>query len=163
MRYSSPLREGDDPLLWLRCELPTWTVAGQPAGPFRADSPTWHIDGISVSAPDPLELVERVRALERMIALAAGRAGQLPVGRPLAGRALSAPQAPLDAAPKRRARESALADPTALGPAEGDDAVARARSRGYSGTPCTTCGSLHTRYSGTCLVCDNCGSTSGCS
>ena len=146
---STTLREGDDPIVWLRCELPTWTITSA----FRADSPTQHIDGISISAPDPLELVERVRAFERMVALAAGRSGRLPVGRPLGGLEVDAPKGP----PALRVIEAPKLVPTDLGAGS----VEQAKRRGYTGAPCSTCGSLDTRYAGRCLVCDRCGSTSG--
>lgn len=41
------------------------------------------------------------------------------------------------------------------------DRVTTARDSGYSGETCATCGSAAMRRSGTCLVCDACGSTSG--
>ena len=34
---------------------------------------------------------------------------------------------------------------------------------GYTGDVCSTCNSLRMRRNGTCLVCDDCGATSGCS
>lgn len=48
---------------------------------------------------------------------------------------------------------------TARGRAAGQTATAR--ESGYSGETCATCGSAAMRRSGTCLVCDACGSTSG--
>jgi len=41
--------------------------------------------------------------------------------------------------------------------------ISSARSRGYVGEPCGLCGSMHVRRNGTCLLCEDCGSTSGCS
>jgi hypothetical protein len=38
-----------------------------------------------------------------------------------------------------------------------------ALAAGYCGEPCGTCGGVRTRRNGTCLVCDDCGSTTGCS
>lgn len=43
------------------------------------------------------------------------------------------------------------------------DAAQRARLQGYEGDPCTQCGALTMVRSGTCLKCNTCGSTSGCS
>jgi hypothetical protein len=37
------------------------------------------------------------------------------------------------------------------------------RARGYSGDACSTCNMFSLRQSGHCQVCDNCGSTTGCS
>ena len=39
----------------------------------------------------------------------------------------------------------------------------RARSMGYTGDVCSECGSMSMVRNGTCLKCENCGSTSGCS
>lgn len=158
--YTTPLRAGDDPLIWLRCELPTWTAV-QRADGFTADSPTRDIDGISINAPDPEELVERVRAFERMVALVSGRGGRLPVGRPLGGVDLVAAATevvPAPAPPKLQVVETPK-----VAAAAATDVYAKARTLGFSGQPCTTCGSPNTRNAGTCLVCTDCGATSGCS
>ena len=38
-----------------------------------------------------------------------------------------------------------------------------ARSIGYTGEQCSNCGSIRVRRNGSCTVCDDCGTTSGCS
>lgn len=38
-----------------------------------------------------------------------------------------------------------------------------AKSFGYTGEPCTNCGSMRVKRNGSCTVCDDCGTTSGCS
>lgn len=38
-----------------------------------------------------------------------------------------------------------------------------ARDQGYTGDECGQCGSMKMRRNGACLLCDSCGSTSGCS
>jgi ribonucleoside-diphosphate reductase alpha chain len=38
-----------------------------------------------------------------------------------------------------------------------------ARMKGYEGDPCEECGNLTMVRNGTCLKCDTCGATSGCS
>lgn len=38
-----------------------------------------------------------------------------------------------------------------------------ARAQGYTGDCCTTCGQFRMKQSGHCLVCDACGTTTGCS
>jgi ribonucleoside-diphosphate reductase alpha chain len=38
-----------------------------------------------------------------------------------------------------------------------------ARLKGYEGDPCSTCGHFTLVRNGTCLKCDTCGSTTGCS
>lgn len=37
------------------------------------------------------------------------------------------------------------------------------RADGYAGDPCDQCGALTLRRNGSCLLCDSCGATSGCS
>ena len=44
-----------------------------------------------------------------------------------------------------------------------DEAVRIARQKGYEGDPCGECGALTLVRNGSCLKCDTCGSTSGCS
>ena len=41
--------------------------------------------------------------------------------------------------------------------------VREARMKGYEGDPCSECGNFTLVRNGTCLKCDTCGSTSGCS
>ena len=43
------------------------------------------------------------------------------------------------------------------------DKVIEARMKGYEGDPCSECGNFTLVRNGTCLKCDTCGSTSGCS
>lgn len=52
--------------------------------------------------------------------------------------------------------------PTALG---GPEAVLReqAKLKGYGGDACSTCGNFTLVRNGTCMRCDTCGGTSGCS
>jgi ribonucleoside-diphosphate reductase alpha chain len=38
-----------------------------------------------------------------------------------------------------------------------------ARGGGYTGDACGNCGNFRMRRSGTCLACDTCGQTTGCS
>ncbi len=45
----------------------------------------------------------------------------------------------------------------------GGDAADEARMKGYTGDPCAECGSFTLVRSGTCLKCDTCGATTGCS
>jgi ribonucleoside-diphosphate reductase alpha chain len=40
---------------------------------------------------------------------------------------------------------------------------AEARSKGYTGEQCSACGSMRVKRNGACTVCDDCGTTSGCS
>ena len=41
--------------------------------------------------------------------------------------------------------------------------VQMARLKGYVGDPCSACGNFTLVRNGTCLKCDTCGSTTGCS
>jgi ribonucleoside-diphosphate reductase alpha chain len=41
--------------------------------------------------------------------------------------------------------------------------IKEARARGYEGDPCPECGNMTMVRNGTCLKCDTCGSTTGCS
>jgi ribonucleoside-diphosphate reductase alpha chain len=41
--------------------------------------------------------------------------------------------------------------------------IVQARIKGYEGDPCSSCGSFTLVRNGTCMKCDSCGSTSGCS
>ncbi len=43
------------------------------------------------------------------------------------------------------------------------DHVAKARKKGYMGDPCGECGNFTLVRNGTCLKCETCGATSGCS
>ena len=40
---------------------------------------------------------------------------------------------------------------------------AEARASGYSGATCGECGSMRMRNNGTCMLCEGCGATTGCS
>lgn len=46
---------------------------------------------------------------------------------------------------------------------EKKDLIREARMKGYEGDPCHTCGNFTLLRNGTCMKCDTCGSTSGCS
>jgi len=41
--------------------------------------------------------------------------------------------------------------------------IIQARIKGYEGDPCPACGSLTLVRNGTCMKCDTCGGTTGCS
>jgi ribonucleoside-diphosphate reductase alpha chain len=60
----------------------------------------------------------------------------------------------------------ASAPSATAGPARGQIVAAKAReaiAKGYSGDACTQCGQFTLVRNGTCLKCDSCGTTSGCS
>jgi ribonucleoside-diphosphate reductase alpha chain len=59
-----------------------------------------------------------------------------------------------------------IASAPSAGPAKGQVVAAKAReaiAKGYSGDACTQCGQFTLVRNGTCLKCDSCGTTSGCS
>ncbi len=75
-----------------------------------------------------------------------------------------------------RPRPVATPAPTAFATADGgmmmaaarpaskkDEAIAQARMKGYVGDACPECGHMTLVRNGTCLKCDTCGSTTGCS
>ena len=46
---------------------------------------------------------------------------------------------------------------------EKSDLITQARIKGYEGVACDDCGNFTMVRNGTCLKCDTCGATSGCS
>lgn len=151
---------------------------------FAARSPTFDLDGIIITAPDPDELIERCRAWDRAIGELAGLAGKLPVGRVVLGHDLREPEPqngqnghggvaliPLNVVKGRTTTPKGIPDPTDLGPltmpGNGREKAKTIRDtaqlQGYTGDPCTTCGSWETVRSGTCILCRSCGATTGCS
>lgn len=119
---------------------------------WAAESPTHALDGIVIFHAQPLELVKRVRAWERVLALLANRAGSLPVGHPVMGIDVDGgqpePERP-EPAPTKTSLQ--LPSPTDLGPPSL-----------FQGEPCSLCGGFKVR-TGTCETCQTCGTTSGCS
>ncbi len=55
----------------------------------------------------------------------------------------------------------APADPTALAPTPAPALIAR--QQGYTGDQCSICSSLRMKRNGSCAVCEECGTTTGCS
>jgi len=43
------------------------------------------------------------------------------------------------------------------------ETVMAAKAQGYTGETCSTCGSARVKRNGSCTVCEDCGTTSGCS
>ena len=52
---------------------------------------------------------------------------------------------------------------TIVSGSEVSEQIRIARIKGYEGDPCSTCQQFTMVRNGTCLKCDNCGATSGCS
>ena len=56
-----------------------------------------------------------------------------------------------------------MAVATETKPAVSMDARAKAKMQGYEGDPCGECGNYTLVRNGTCMKCNTCGGTSGCS
>lgn len=67
---------------------------------------------------------------------------------------------PLNPPIELRASPSAPAD-MSVGPTKVDRA--QARQSGYTGDQCDNCSSMKMKISGHCMVCEDCGTTTGCS
>jgi ribonucleoside-diphosphate reductase alpha chain len=63
----------------------------------------------------------------------------------------------------RQAGGSAAAGLTTLSRDSRRQQAEIARLQGYEGDPCSACGNFTLVRNGTCLKCDTCGSTTGCS
>jgi ribonucleoside-diphosphate reductase alpha chain len=59
--------------------------------------------------------------------------------------------------------EPAMEKVTTVAGNEVSEQIRIARIKGYEGDPCGTCQQFTMVRNGTCLKCDNCGATSGCS
>jgi ribonucleoside-diphosphate reductase alpha chain len=77
---------------------------------------------------------------------------------------------PAGAPPKAEKTEAAEQEPRGKAPEAGippaqNEAlrIAQARIKGYEGDPCPVCGSFTLVRNGTCMKCDTCGGTTGCS
>ncbi len=78
----------------------------------------------------------------------------------------AAASAGMETASAATATAMAVATAVATGETVADPAIVRrheARLKGYEGDPCNECGNLTLVRNGTCLKCDTCGATSGCS
>ncbi|HWA30970.1 MAG TPA: hypothetical protein VG867_07720, partial [Rhizomicrobium sp.] len=59
--------------------------------------------------------------------------------------------------------ELSIADAKAHAKAAASEKRAEARAKGYEGEACGECGNFTLVRNGTCMKCDTCGSTTGCS
>ncbi len=60
-------------------------------------------------------------------------------------------------------RPSSSVQPAEPEEEEGDGRVKEARQQGFTGDTCSNCGSVKMKRNGTCVVCTDCGETTGCS
>jgi ribonucleoside-diphosphate reductase alpha chain len=65
--------------------------------------------------------------------------------------------------PTEALEQQAYADARAHAKAAASEKRAEARAKGYEGEACGECGNFTLVRNGTCLKCDTCGSTTGCS
>jgi ribonucleoside-diphosphate reductase alpha chain len=73
----------------------------------------------------------------------------------------SEPDAKLSPAQTLEAQRAAT--PAAQAKAAASEKRAEARAKGYEGEACGECGNFTLVRNGTCMKCDTCGSTTGCS
>jgi len=65
--------------------------------------------------------------------------------------------------PAERLEHLPWSDPRAQARAHAAEKRAEAKARGYEGEACGECGNFTLVRNGTCMKCDTCGSTTGCS
>jgi ribonucleoside-diphosphate reductase alpha chain len=68
---------------------------------------------------------------------------------------------PEDTRPKKKAEVEVEPKPKIA--KASSDALSEAKSSGFTGDSCPACGSMQMKRNGTCQLCQNCGSTTGCS
>jgi ribonucleoside-diphosphate reductase alpha chain len=90
---------------------------------------------------------------------AGGGAANNPAGRAFAG---TGPQAAIQTAAGQKAPRT-VAPPVSAAEQSESLKIAEARIKGYEGDPCPVCGSFTLVRNGTCMKCDTCGGTTGCS
>ncbi|WP_420393639.1 vitamin B12-dependent ribonucleotide reductase [Acuticoccus sp.] len=118
---------------------------------------------VRADAPEAREVEVSATAVARGTGGAA--VAQATVQAPLVVRPADAPRSPID---EVRADVAALlgveAGPQGQRPREGaSERSIMARLKGFEGDPCGECGNFTLVRNGTCLKCDTCGGTSGCS
>ena len=114
---------------------------------------------------------EHIRLVEGVVEVASAPKASSSGPRASAATALQTAEAPeLEAG---YAEPAPVAEPSKIEPAAKEAAeptsadtaaqIAMARLRGYEGESCSECGNFTMVRNGTCLKCDTCGNTSGCS
>lgn len=135
--------------------LPRWRIVAGARGGWAARDPGYSRNGIVVEADDPDELIERVRAVVRVLAIAADRVTKpLYPQRPVGG---------LEPAVEVKKPAAPSAETVAVTKPKRDEEREIARIFGFEGDPCHECGQFTLVRNGTCTKCVSCGSTSSCS
>ncbi len=78
-------------------------------------------------------------------------------------RSLSSSNGALPPEAKSKTNGSGPAKAAAAASSTSEVKVVEARTKGYTGEQCPNCGSMRVKRNGSCTVCDDCGTTSGCS
>ena len=115
----------------------------------RSDHPAKPVQTF-ISLPDP-----RPAAKDPLVPAAV-----VPTSSPAASAPVSSPQAQAGAVYLDK-KDSSAAKAAPLSPTV--KSIRSARQKGYEGDPCPVCGHLTLVRNGTCLKCETCGSTTGCS
>lgn len=173
----------DKSLRALRLELPKWEVVvlglDNPKDDVTwiARDPSFEQNGLSVSAPDPIELLARVRAVvlafdygrryaearekweEQQAAQPSFRSRKkIESDVPIQARAARTPTNP---PPEPVRNQGGALDPTALGPPKLASSSSSSQLQNYTGEACQDCQQFAMVRTGKCTTCLNCGSTSG--
>lgn len=115
----------------------------------------WHAADMALASALMLEIRDDARQVRQRAAIAALRA--LAEGLKEGANGSAEPKGTHET----RTPETAPAE--AVIPASLSERRQAAVAAGYTGDPCPTCLSFTLKQSGTCLVCETCGSTTGCS
>jgi ribonucleoside-diphosphate reductase alpha chain len=143
------------------------SLAGSPSDALGASSPSPHALGVSspsphalgTSSPSPLAGEGRGGG-SRITSLSSARAGDATEGAVALkqeARTDLSPTEKLEALQWSKAGSAAASAPTKA------ERRAEAKARGYEGEMCSECGNFTLVRNGTCMKCDTCGSTTGCS
>lgn len=130
--------------------LPGWLVTPLDDGSIEARDPNYRNNGLAVHGSAALaengypEVVLRAFALTAALDLARCVVHNKPF-------------------PENHPGLTGLAAPRTASPPKTRAARDRAVSLGYSGDTCTNCFSLNMKRAGSCMVCESCGQTTGCS
>lgn len=145
------LNVGDDVGAWFTAEIPLWEhpYEGEKYSTdnttWAVASPTYAIDGMVIQATSPQELVERVRTIERLIAIVLERQGIIPVEGKVAG---------IQVDGEVRVVPEPKLDPSLV--TMSTSTLEMAKLQGYTGDACQNCGSMKMIRTGKCLLCTEC-------
>ena len=154
----------------VEAELPRWRVL-EDGGSWKAHSPNFAEDGIVVMATNPVQLVDRVRALVQVVAVAQDRAGLLRPDHRIAGawdpRAgprphETAPSTPAPPKPTTRHVVPTVQHAPTNGASHGRPSRRQPKKTHNTGEFCAYCGNPNIVRTGTCGTCLDCGESTVC-